>query len=883
MRESKYFWFVLVLLLASAPNCLSQLPPKFPLTTKSDQKVLQAVKESIGKRGEIENEIKSIVPKYAAMKGEAEAHPLSCDRASGNEDNRTEERWKFDSRVAMFGEPTGSSGQLTERFLSCFEADKEDDKIACPMVGCIPVLGTTPPLEICFDPPPACGGNCCANNSEMLQMGRLPMPLAAGYANPVTSPLAFAALMPFVFSEGCNLDPRKHNNRGYNLNFWWPENEVEIQNYERTVFNPTYECGNTQPPKSFKHDDLTRFLKTVRASLTKFQSGGGIAGEVSYDENEAGVSKLRFDPNIGESHWAGLLPGDQTFTAEAHVYRTYNDVLTSLNFPGGDGTLLGYKRDCRCFYSGLQDQRTEGKFRKTVNGWTEQNKFLPYWRYWQNSKPISEHRYEALAKFGSYDPDSCAFLRAYDDFKNKPPFENTGYQDLYKALSPVNAGPPPNDPIRLRKELERICYRGGGDLMPITGQLIGHFSPLPASAYIARRALLLFGTKELKLNDKVVDREFVDRDRRINRYSDKNDKMQRIYPLDKKNSMRASHCFRGHDIPNYLTEATEDWPRDLMRDALTDGGAGPMDTPRFLHWNKRGSCMCPYIGKASGLRIVGTDTWLACTPVGAACHKRGAEDQGDYEDDPKAPLQGRGGGTAYPLPDGIPHPFLPEMQRGIYTADPIFPDDPATCQIEGGNCRSVRPGKCELTVKRNGMHLRQPEDFEDIQGDINKGGIQCKNPIAEPRCSGGIKSPTPSGGGTTIVGGSGGGAVGGGGGGASNSGGNASSEESKPDITCEQLREIEQTECQKALGDYYAGNDRDLRLLGSTPSNTPGTLYSGWKRDSNGVPIQDVYCGYSNNRIAKSCGTLKANDWCPEGNLQNGCLIPESEATNREN
>src|SRR6185369_11533750 len=102
--------------------------------------------------------------------------------------------------------------------------------------------------------------------------------------------------------------PKKNTNRGYNLDFWWPENEIEVQNYERTVFNPLYECRNNQGAESFKHKDLTQFLRKLLATLTTFKPPGTVSGTKQYSAEDANLSKLRFDPDIGESHWAGLLP-----------------------------------------------------------------------------------------------------------------------------------------------------------------------------------------------------------------------------------------------------------------------------------------------------------------------------------------------------------------------------------------------------------------------------------------------------------------------------------------------------------------------------------------------------------------------------------------------
>ena len=248
--------------------------------------------------------------------------------------------------------------------------------------------------------------------------------------------------------------------------------------------------------------------------------------------------------------------------------------------------------------------------------------------------------------------DTCASYRAYHSQWAGAPYY---YGDLIDA---VGIRPP-----RIEDYLKRTCFRGGGEFFPITGQLMGSFSTIPASAYIARRAFYLFG------KDTVAGVQFVKPERRLNKYSDEVDKMQRIYPGQSK-GLRVSECFRGHEIPNYLQEKGTNWQKDLISDAYDIGVGGPLDDVRFNYWNRRKACMCPYIGPVRGLRLL-QKTYITCNQRQPSCVTK---DEGDSEDSSTGELKGTGGSSimpiyAPPIVDGIPFPFLPGMGEGIYTLE----------------------------------------------------------------------------------------------------------------------------------------------------------------------------------------------------------------------
>lgn len=659
---------------------VAQAQDRFPQRT--DTEINQRVQDTINRLkrdSSVGREVGDRI-RRAGSGGELPPHPWKC----GNPN--TERDWKFDSNTIVTGNLNFQS-----TFASCFQAIPKQD-VGLPGITCMPipmpVIGTL--FDICWDPGivgSSLGKDCCPQNRDLLEL--------------------------------CGI-PKNKSNRGYNLTYWWPENQAEIHNYETAAFDPTYECGN----EAYRHAPLIDFLRNLVAATTGVTS------------DQAGIPASLRDPtkvNIGQSHAYGSLPGDQTFRAEAHVYRSYLATLTSLNNDGNNIGKLGYKRNCGCFYALTQRQRN----RKVVNGWTELPRYLPYWRTYQLSSRLSAGKFEPLKQFRDPMTDTCASYRAYHPTWGKPiSAGGMGYGDL---ISSVGIGRPRNiEDLDFDSLLKRICYQGGGDLFPITGELIGPFSQLPATAYLARRAFYLFGKDRITGDDwgspkfqteatfrappALNTNYFVPDERRINKYSDRDDKMQRIYPL--KDDYQPSACFRGHQIPNYAQEGTPSWPKGIFGDALKDGPGGPKDAARYVYWNKRSGCMCPYIGPVAGLKWHGTNKFINCWQTDDACRQ---EDEGDKEDQDTDPLGGNRANTfPLPIPDGIPYPFLPTTEKASYGLDPLKGSDPAFPQSWGGQGEV-----CELQKGDAKINKRLPEE---LYVDEAKGGIKCNPNRTSPRC-----------------------------------------------------------------------------------------------------------------------------------------------------
>lgn len=370
-------------------------------------------------------------------------------------------------------------------------------------------------------------------------------------------------------SNYCGCQP----NTGYVWEYWWPEIEVETNNYGIAAFNPVY----ADPRRA----DLTH--KALEKMLVR---------DKRYKDLPKPIGK---DPNLGQSAVEGFLPGEQFENLEAHTYETNVQAHGTEERCEGCGKrdlryypvvvfgeciycepdyfwYNGYKKgNNECFYDTLDKKKSQ------VRGFTEEKRFSEFWRAPEMSAVLDKDLYRlsspapSMPGFGTGGADatirqmkvanknywknrSCAAYRAH-----AWPDE---YQDLTKA-----AGIVPYD----NSDMEAICYHGGGDLFPITGTLMGHFHPLTSSVYIARRALYLFSHDYMK--------NVGGEDLRLNFFTDKVDKMQIVYPI-------RSECFTMDDVND---RDTSKFPPDAVR-------PNQNGSIRMVYWNKRQACTCQFRG-----------------------------------------------------------------------------------------------------------------------------------------------------------------------------------------------------------------------------------------------------------------------------------------------
>lgn len=363
-------------------------------------------------------------------------------------------------------------------------------------------------------------------------------------------------------------DCELEDNTGDIWEYWWPEWEIEINAWGIVALNPIVVGDDDLLQKALKE-----YEKKYRPKAEKYMQDVWGA-----DASQAAIPKgLRKAPHIGNSQFAGLLPGDQTYVEEAHVYRTNVAQAVSELRPRGDGIwdfryeqingkcvpisffYNGYvKGHERCFYDSTP-QKT-----KTIIGLTEEAKHEIYWRLPEFSALLDEKKYQvsvpmSLADTGYWRKNSCASYRSekWEDV----------YGDLQSAVGIIG---------NTDSALSDICYYGGGSLYPATGTLMGHFSELPSAAYLARRAIEVLAHLKKKQGKGVP--HFADK----KRGKDSVDKLQRVFP-------EPTRCFQMQEIDE-RNEVL--FPKDGV--SVDDLGS-----KRYVYWNKRQACTCQYRGVVS--------------------------------------------------------------------------------------------------------------------------------------------------------------------------------------------------------------------------------------------------------------------------------------------
>lgn len=395
-------------------------------------------------------------------------------------------------------------------------------------------------------------------------------------------------------------------NMGYIFGAWWPEFEIEVNGYGIAAINP---IAHSRP------DLLRKALTRVKKST--FDPVAISALRTLYGNTpDAGIpGELRDDPHIGNTQWSGMLPGDQTYQNEAHIYETviddeasekrdpdkytigwayeYNSKL-NLCFPY-PWVYNGYKHDDSkyCAYTVLEKKGPE------ISMFTEEMPFHSYWTLPDLSIFADDDLYLASVPKhipGSIDnmtidkelapahyarTSSCASYRAK---KWEDPF-----QDLVTAVGVVP---------RKTDELEKICYKGGGQLYPLTGKLMGHFNPFTSAGFLARRAIELGSQNKFPFNLARIG----GRADRTLFFDDKVDKLQMVYP-------RATSCFRMNDI--------DETNRSKFPLALET--PGQLGSVRYVYWNYKMFDVCEWtaamreetlhFGFGGGCEIY-DDTWV---------------------------------------------------------------------------------------------------------------------------------------------------------------------------------------------------------------------------------------------------------------------------------
>ncbi len=382
---------------------------------------------------------------------------------------------------------------------------------------------------------------------------------------------------------------RGRNNDEYYevIQFWYPENEVSINNYGRMRNNPAALTGVNQA--SFLRDTLVRNKTSADRQITQeLDRNIGATNNRTSDNIE---KDFRQDPFTGQAQ-----SGEDIDHFAAHVYRTHLSSQLGDNMLSGLDRRRGFDRDRRSIYSALEPSTNE---KYQLNIWTEYD----YFDYLTSVDSAS------FSIRGDEANRSQRFMNAlygrsgnWIDQAEDGPQQNLG-QAAYRAgrwnqfreltdIAEING--------RSGGVLEEIVYFGGSSLYPLSLTFDNaHLSEAHKRAIAARRGFEIGGNE-------VLARRFPGNQRsRMNTFTINGlvkslevDKIQRIYPLNQNGE--APECYRSQKIPNNLQQTENQWareqfPTDLMGDVSEDNSDSA-----YIYWNKRVACTCKRDGPLFG-------------------------------------------------------------------------------------------------------------------------------------------------------------------------------------------------------------------------------------------------------------------------------------------
>ena len=432
--------------------------------------------------------------------------------------------------------------------------------------------------------------------------------------------------------------PRK--NPGEIWEYWWPEWEVDVNNFGISAVNPA-------DPELFKRPELSTaslvqrkdagFYPAYTANVAETGAILGVQGSVSNIDNifSGGVGEL----GKGQSHTGGLIPNDQCQTFEDHIYRPK---VTASNYTwpksrsghGAKGCWFrrtprgcigkpywwnGYiwKNNIDCFLDSIPDKpvknsEMEKKFRPVA--WSEEYpEYAKFWRQSIMTQFVDEEKYilgenpygTGVLQFGSGVENKCLACR--QKLWPESLFPSSGIMQNVLAGAVQSGG---------GSECEQ-CYYNGSVLWPPTNTLCGFHHPLTSAAVSARKFLDLVQEMREKYPTKYnwprhnsayvphvgvpIFTDFSGKDPGAT----KNyiDKLQMVFPKvgrcfrmnpsdegeisSKDTSLSSAGNSMGNKVPWVWELNHAEFPADLNQ-------SSHLGSVRFMFWNRRTACTCQY-------------------------------------------------------------------------------------------------------------------------------------------------------------------------------------------------------------------------------------------------------------------------------------------------
>lgn len=422
-----------------------------------------------------------------------------------------------------------------------------------------------------------------------------------------------ALMYDAVGCGGDTEDPWGYLENGYEVvAFWYPEYQVEINNYGINRVRPELLSPTGQ---SFTRKSLIQQKQGVEKQIIKELES---PGSYPLQTDDLKLPEDRSEPFIGQGAWGGYAATDTQDKAYGHVVRTW---LSTSEDDKKIKTQDGWRVDPERSYLDAMPKRMDEH--DPANIWTEYGLFdvitsIPHMSY-----RIRPDLMQAL--FGGQEAYS-------EKARSKSPFfQNQGAAAYRKGRWPDIYGPLERVGIEssTNATLKEAVYKGGYELFPLVTNMSGFTTPdLSTAAVFARRVLYLAGARS-PVNEGgdasgSVQSAFPQgaEKGRIMTYTinsqDKSreiDKMQLISPRRPKDGTATggtppmvSECFRSQNIPNFINKdkslqqwADRNMPRKLVgyhSDIDTFSAQGGAIV--YTYWNRRIGCFCDRCGIPTG-------------------------------------------------------------------------------------------------------------------------------------------------------------------------------------------------------------------------------------------------------------------------------------------
>ncbi|MDD2943063.1 MAG: hypothetical protein PHC51_08880 [bacterium] len=430
-------------------------------------------------------------------------------------------------------------------------------------------------------------------------------------------------------------------NNGFVFDFYWPEAVIEINNFGVSAINPV-KLGRNDLSHAKLKENLKDFYDNT---LKKYQK--------DFYKNKINPNKQMEDgdfsdkmPYLGQSHHAGMANWDQSMFLEAHVFATKVNVDISKKRPKNQGEFdtnwVPCYWDTCCpipdiYFNGYEYPTDKGFYNVTdenvpqVFGFTEEKKFLPYWRipeYSANLLYDDNFQYYNASLPGSINDTNWFLTKSCAEYRaGRWP---SRYGDLVQAINVQLQSNSPADYIKDDELRRRFCHFGGGDTFPVTGNMTGFANIVPSSGFLAIRAIELFSRAQGMLSADTFFPIWTQMKLSGTDGRDSLDKLQIVAPesyVDGSNG-GVSSCFVINELDEYREKS--DFYGGSHRlfadpdDTPPDQGSQGSRSIRFIYWNRRTACACQLRSifkpePGGDTKIVGDATKGGAMDIGGKC------------------------------------------------------------------------------------------------------------------------------------------------------------------------------------------------------------------------------------------------------------------------